>query len=180
MYGEAMTYTFWHSGVLIGDSELDETSDNPGQRAGMFHPTPYGLEIFPRLSGILSVGHALKMQLDANGLSAEEMDRHQVIDLLENTPAGEKLLDLGRMLSEVEMRGPDGKRLAFKSIGFSDLLELKRLARELDTGLADNLAEMDVDGPRYIVSATFGDDSASTEGEATMHAVRRRRWSEDN
>ena len=38
-----MTYTFWHSGILIGDSDLDETSDNPGQRAGIFQPTPYGL-----------------------------------------------------------------------------------------------------------------------------------------
>src|SRR4051812_12058348 len=55
-YREDMTYTFWHSGVLIGESELEDISDKPGQRGGTFHPTAYGLEIFPRLSGILSVG----------------------------------------------------------------------------------------------------------------------------
>jgi hypothetical protein len=181
MHAEAMTYTFWHSGVFIGDSELEEPSDTPGQRAGMFHPTPYGLEIFPQLSGILSVGHALKMHLDANGLDAEEMDKDQVIELLDKTPAGQKLIDLGRMLTEVEMHGPDGKPLAFRSIAFSDLLELKRLARELDTGLEENLAEAELNGgPRYIVSATLQDDSASTDEKRDNHAVRRRHWPEDN
>jgi len=180
MYADAMTYTFWHSGVFIGDSELEEPSDAPGQRAGMFHPTPYGLEIFPQLSGILSVGHALKMHLDANGLDAEEMDKDQVIEILDKTPAGQKLIDLGRMLSEVEMHGPDGKPLPFKSIAFSDLLELKRLARELNTGLEENLPDTEVIGPRYIVSATLQDDSASTDEKHDSHAVRQRHWSEDN
>ena len=175
-----MTYTFWHSGVFIGDSELEEPSDEPGQRAGMFHPTPYGLEIFPLISGILSVGHALKMHMDANGLDAEEMDKDQVIALLDKTPAGQKLIDLGRMLSEVEMHGPDGKPLPFKSIAFSDLLELKRLARELKTGLEENLADADLDGPRYIVSATLQDDSASPDETHDRYSVRERHWSEDN
>jgi hypothetical protein len=120
------------------------------------------------------------MHLDANGLDAEEMDKDQVIELLDKTPAGQKLIDLGRMLSEVEMHGPDGKPLAFKSIAFSDLLELKRLASELNTGLEENLAEAELNGPRYIVSATLQGDSPSTDEKHDNHVVRRRRWSEDN
>ena len=68
-----MTYSFWHSGVLIGESDLEDRSDHPGQKGGIFRPTAYGLEILPRLTGFLSAGHALKTHLEANGLSAEEM-----------------------------------------------------------------------------------------------------------
>jgi hypothetical protein len=173
-----MTYTFWHSGVLIGESELDELSPNPAQRGGAFHPTPYGLEIFPRISGILSMGHALKAHLEANGLDEEEMDKDQVIDLLENTPVGQRIIDLGKTLSEVEVHAADGTRLSFSSIAFSDLLELQRLARELDTGSAEDLGKIEHDGPRYIVSATFGEELA-TDGEQYTPA-RERHWSEDN
>ena len=59
-----MAYTFWHSGVLIGESDLEEASDNPRQHGGVFRPTAYGLEIFPRLTGILSEWYELKMHLE--------------------------------------------------------------------------------------------------------------------
>ena len=115
-----MTYTFWHSGILIGESDLEEPSGNPGQRGGTFRPTAYGLEVFPRLSGILSAGHALKTHLDANGLDPDELERDEIDELLENTPAGQQIIDIGRMLSDVEVQAPDGRRLEFASIAFSD------------------------------------------------------------
>jgi len=175
-----MTYTFWHSGILIGESDLDETSGHPGQRGGVFRPTAYGLEVFPRLSGILSAGHALKTHLEANGLSPEEMDSDEVDDLLDTTPAGQKIIDIGRMLSEVEMRAPDGQRLEFASIAFSDLLEMQRLVRELELGTAHDLTDLPPDAPRYIVSATLRDDAQSPSRQAEAGRVRSRRWQEDN
>ena len=75
-----MAYTFWHSGILIGESDLEDASDFPRHYHGVFRPTAYGLEVFPRLSGMLSAGHALKTHLDANGLSPETMER-DAIDL---------------------------------------------------------------------------------------------------
>jgi len=111
-----MTYTFWHSGILIGESDLEEKSDHPRQRGGVFRPTAYGLELFPRLSGILAAGHALKTHLEANGLSPDEMDRQQIDELLDATPAGQKIIDIGRTISDVEMRAPDGQWLEFESI----------------------------------------------------------------
>ena len=131
-----MTYTFWHSGILIGESDLEEKSDNPRQRGGVFRPTAYGLEVFPRISGILSAGHALKTHLEAKGLSPDEMDGDEIEDLLDNTPAGRKVIDIGRMLSEVEMHGPDGRNLEFASIQFSDMLELERLFSAMGLGAA--------------------------------------------
>ena len=88
-----MTYTFWHSGVLIGESDLEDRSDYPGQKGGIFRPTAYGLEVFPRLTGILSAGHALKAHLEANGLSPDDMGDAEIDDLLDATPAGKKIIE---------------------------------------------------------------------------------------
>ena len=43
MYRCPMTYTFWHSGILIGESDLEEAYDHPRQHGGVFRPTDYGL-----------------------------------------------------------------------------------------------------------------------------------------
>ena len=175
-----MTFTFWYSGILIGESDLEEASDNPRQHGGVFRPTAYGLEIFPRLTGILSAGYALKTHLDSNGLSPDDMEPEEIEELLDTTPAGEKIIDIGRMLSEVEMRAPDGRRLEFKSIAFSDPSELQRLIREMHLGGADDLTDLPPEAPRYIVSATLTDDTSASGREAQASHLRRRRWSEDN
>src|SRR5687768_13680795 len=156
-----MTHTFWHAGVLIGESDLEEAPDHPRQRGGIFRPTPYGLSIFPRLSGILSAGHALKTHLEANGLDPDNMEKHEIEELLDTTPAGQRVIDIGGTLSEVEMRAPDGRRLEFASIAFCDLSELTRLVREMEIGAAHDLENLPVDPPSYVVSATLADDTLS-------------------
>jgi len=175
-----VAYTFWHSGILIGESDLEGASDHPRQRGGVFRPTAYGLEVFPRLSGILSAGYALKTHLDANGLSAEELERGEIDELLDTTPAGQRIIDIGRMLSEVEMRAPDGLRLEFASIAFSDVSEIERLVREMGLGAAGALPDLPPDAPRYVVSATLCDDGSASGRQAQAGHLRRRRWSEDN
>jgi hypothetical protein len=150
-----MKYTFWHCGILIGESRMRR---DPGRRrhlSGSFDPTPYGLELFPRLTGILTAGHELKSYLDANGLSPDEMSREEIETIFETIPAGQKVIDIGRTLSEVEMRDPDGKRLEFVSIGFSDLLEFKTLAREMDRGKKREASDLPPGVSRYVVSATL-------------------------
>src|SRR6188474_1522099 len=126
-----MTYTFWHSGILIGESDLEESADNHRQVGGVFRPTAYGLEVFPRLTGILSAGHALKTHLDANGLSPDEMEPYEIENLLDTTPAGQKIIDIGSTLSDVEIRAPNGLRMEFASIAFIDQEELRRVIREM-------------------------------------------------
>jgi hypothetical protein len=173
-----VTYTFWHSGILIGEGDLEENPDRPQQRAGIFRPTAYGLEIFPRLSGILSAGHALKAHLEAKGFDPDEMSRDEVDEVLDTTPVGRRVIDIGRTLSEVELRGSDGARLEFASIAFTDLLELRTLARELETPCADDLAELPPDAPRYVVSATLCDHSDDPSGERAP--IRSPLWPTDN
>ena len=150
-----MTYSFYHCCVLVGESDLEEPGGHPRQRGGVFWPTPYGLQVFPRLTGMLTAAHSLKMHLDANGLSEDDLEKAEVERIFETTAAGQKVMDIGRMLSDVEMRGPDGRRLDFASIAFSDLMEIQQLTREMQLDCADSIADVPPDAPRYIVSATL-------------------------
>lgn len=174
-----MTYTFWHSGVLIGESDLEEGSLHPRQRGGVFRATAYGLAIFPRLSGILSAGHALKTHLETQGLSPDHMDENEIDELLDATPVGQRIIDIGRMLADVEVRGPDGRRLEFASIAFTDVLEVKRLARELAVDGANDLPDLPPDAPRHIVSATFREPMPATRRAGHAGRLPRRpRWTD--
>lgn len=173
-----MPHTLWHCGILIGDADLEENPNRPQQRAGIFRPTEYGLQIFPRLSGILSAGHALKEYLDTQGLDPDEMERDEIEKVLDTTPAGQRVIDIGRTLCEVELRAPDGARLDFASIAFTDLLELRTLARELATESADDLSELPPDAPRYVVSATLRDHSDAPIDERAIS--RSSFWQSDN
>jgi hypothetical protein len=176
-----MAHTFWHSGILIGESDLEKASRNPRQRGGVFRPTAYGREVFPRLSGMLSAGHALKTHLEANGLSPEALERRQLDEIFDTTPAGQKIIDIGRMLSEVEMRAPDGRRLEFASIAFSDPSEIQQLVREMKLGAGVDLPDLPPGAPRYIVSATLREKWPASVGPARGgRRLRRPLRSEDN
>lgn len=159
---QPMSYTFWHCGILIGESELEDASGNPGQRSGTFWPTAHGLQIFPRLTGILSAGYALKQYLDDKGLSEDHLSKDDIEELFETTPAGRKIIDIGRTLSQVELRAPNGTRLPFKSISFMDLTEIQAVAEQLDP-VDERTDTPAADTPRYTVSMTLRDPSAATE-----------------
>ena len=154
-----MPYTFWFSGILIGESDFEDRCTTPRQHAGAFRPTAYGLEIFPRLTGILSAGRALLAQLDADERSPDTMDAHEIEESFETRSAGRKVVDIGRALSDVEMRAPDGTKLEFESIGFTDLLELRMLVNELDPESNEPADDLPPDVPRYFVSATLREGS---------------------
>jgi len=153
-----MTYTFYHAGVLIGESKLEDVRSKR-QRAGVFRPTGYGLDIFPRLTGILSAGHALETHLRENGLSLDDMESAEIDHLFDTNPAGQKIIDIGRMLSEVEIQAPNGDRKEFEQIAFIDQLEWKRMAKLLSDPAAE-VEEWPPGVPRYVVSVTLRKSSS--------------------
>jgi hypothetical protein len=165
-----MPYTFYHSGILIGESNLEDVTDNRRrQRAGVFRATAYGMDIFPRLTGILSAGHAMVQHLEANGLSVDDMERAEIERLLDTTPAGQKIIDVGRMLSEVEIRTPGGARQEFESIAFIDQLEWKRVGQLLNDPAAE-LEELPAGMPRYVVSTTLRKASSRERNAARVRS----------
>jgi hypothetical protein len=147
-----MSYTFYHCGIVIGKSDLEGASPDPRQRGGVFWPTTYGLQLFPRLAGMLSATHALRTHLEANGLCPDEADQRVIDELLETTPAGRRIIDIGRMVIDVEMRAPDDRRVEFASIAFSEPMEIKRLAQDMRIEAASDLPDLPSDAPRHIVS----------------------------
>jgi hypothetical protein len=153
-----MRYTLWHAGLKIGETAFEQK--HARQRLGVFWPTGYGLEIFPRLSGILSAAAKLKSEMASRGLREDELAENE--ELFVSTEGGRDMVELGRTLSEVELRDPKGQRLEFRSIAFSDLEELRRLCRQLATPTEmpgdDEIGET---GPRYVVSVTLGKSPVS-------------------
>ena len=111
-----MTHTFWYSGILIGESDFEDLADDPRRMSGTFRPTAYGEEIFPRLTGVLSAGHALKSLLDAKGLDPDEIPcvlrelTGQTDDVAEKPFDGPRYVVCGTLLDEVP--GPSSHRLA--------------------------------------------------------------------
>jgi len=167
-----MPHTLWHCGVLIGETDFDEGGRRPPQYAGVFRPTDYGRAIFPRLTGILTAASGLKDELEARGLSEDEMSSEQVVNLLESTRDGNKVLDIGRALSEVELRDPEGRVLEFRQIAFIDLAELAALSRKL--GCNEDMAweTLPPEAPHYIVSVTLRTGAEPRQGFLSQFALR--------
>jgi hypothetical protein len=160
-----MPYTLYHVGVLIGETDFegDGNPRNPRHLAGIFRPTSYGRRIMPQLSGILTAGADLKDELIERGLSEEGMSSGDVTDLLETSAAGRRVIDIGRTLSEVELRDPQGKTLEFTSIGFMDMAELARLTRRLECEPDVDLEALPEGAPEFIVSATLRAETSPSD-----------------
>jgi len=162
-----MSYTFWHSGILIGESDLEQAFESARHRGGVFRPTAHGLSIFPRLTGILTATHLLKTELEAKGRSPDNLERAEIEEIFDTTAVGKKIVDIGRTLSDIELRAADGRRLEFSSIAFSDLWELQRLLREMAIDPNLPLDEVPED-ERYVVSATFTEKAVGRAAVATV------------
>ena len=165
-----MPYTLWYCGVLIGDTDFEEGGCRPPQYAGVFRPTEYGRAVFPRLTGILTAAAGLKDELEARGLSDDEMTAEQVADLLDNTRHGDRVLDIGKALSEVELRDPGGRVCEFKQIAFIDLAELAALSRKLGCNVHIDWQTLPAEAPQYIVSVTLR--ISKDPGEGSLRATR--------
>lgn len=157
-----MPYTLWHCGKLIGETDFE---DEAGERAphgrprfhlaGAFRPTEYGRQILPRVCGILTAGADLKDELDRRGLDPDEAPPEVLEQLFETTAAGAHIIDIGRVLSDVELRAPNGHTLAFASIGFMELAELASLSRRLSGNDSIGPTTLRRDVPEFIVSVTL-------------------------
>jgi hypothetical protein len=150
-----MPYTLWHCGVLIGETDFEGKTQQPLQYAGAFRPTAYGLRQFPLISGILTAASELKDEMKRRGVSEDDLEADEISELIDSSSAGRRVVDIGRALSEVELRDPTGRPLEFASIAFIDLAELLTLSRKLGCDSASDLASLAPDLTRHIVSATL-------------------------
>jgi hypothetical protein len=171
-----MPYTLWHRGVLIGETEfesldsdtLDTESpdierrdmesapprDRRGHLVGAFQPTAYGRGLLPRLCGILTAAADLKEELVRHGSDADDASPELIEHLFENTAAGAHIIDIGRVLCDVELRAPTGVKLEVQSMGFMDLSELAQLSRRFGEE-PEPLHQLPPEAPEFLVSVTL-------------------------
>ncbi|HZI41862.1 MAG TPA: hypothetical protein VFD67_09165 [Gemmatimonadaceae bacterium] len=162
-----MTYTLWHRQHLIGETEFEQDRGEGalclGERlhlAGAFYPTDYGRRLLPRLCGMLTAGFDLKEELLRRGLPTDDPPADIVEQLFETTEAGAHIIDIGRVLSEVELRDPGGVTLTVASMAFIELAELASLSRRLGTNEKGDFEGVPSGAAEFLVSVTLGDLSS--------------------
>lgn len=157
-----MPYTLWHSGVLIGETDFEGERDERGPRGrprrhlvGMFRPTAYGRLVLPRLCGMLTAMAELKDEVVRRGLDIDDVPPDTFEELFGTTAAGAHIVDVGRVLSEVELHAPSGRIVEFASMGFMDLGELASLSRKLCGEELVKPSEGPASVPEFLVSVTL-------------------------
>jgi hypothetical protein len=155
-----MAYTVWMDGSKIGETNL-ELRHGTKRRAGIFHPTEFGLTVLPGITAmtpaLLDTGRTCRER----GIDTEEenLDLDNVIDEVFGTPAGQRVLAAAREIARLEVRSPSGELMPWKSILISDMTELAAMADKepADTQVADPSMPILGDLPpiRYFISATF-------------------------
>ena len=161
LYSLRMTYTLWHCGVLMGETDFeDEQHEHAASTpedlhlAGIFRPTEHGRTLLPRLCGIMTAAADMKDELTRRGLDADDVPPEVLMDLFETTPYGAHIIDIGRVLSDVELRDPNGATLVFSSMGFMDLAELTSLCLRLGINRVTP-TELPTRAPEIVVSVTL-------------------------
>lgn len=96
----------------------------------------------------------LKEECLRRGLDPDDVPPDIMTHLFESTPAGAHIIDIGRVLTEVELRDPRGATLVVSSMGFMDLAELTSLSLRLGTKMV-SLDQLPPDAPEFIVSVTL-------------------------
>lgn len=159
-----MPYTLWHCGTLMGETDFEDArgSETPRGRprfhmAGAFRPTEYGRRLLPRVCGILTAGADLKEELGRRGLDPDSAPPEVVEQLFETTAAGAHIIDIGRVLSEIELRAPGGQTLAVASMGFMELAELAFLSQRLAGDDDVAIRPLQPGTPEFLVSVTLHD-----------------------
>jgi hypothetical protein len=159
-----MPFTFWHREHPIGETDFEqehcEIVPHVGERrqlAGVFHPTPYGRRLLPRLCGIMTAGFELKEELIRRGVPPDDVPPETLEHLFETTEAGARIIDLGRVLSEVCVRDPAGVTLRVASMAFIELAELASLQRKLGLNETVHPDHVPPDVAEFLVSVTLCD-----------------------
>jgi hypothetical protein len=97
----------------------------------------------------------LKEELVRRGLNPDESPPEVLSHLFETTAAGAHIIDIGRVLSEVELRAPSGTPMVVSSMGFMDLTELASLSRRLGCNEKVKFEEVPCEVAEFIVSVTL-------------------------
>jgi len=156
-----MAYQLLLRGQLIGETDLDYAGPGATQRLAFFHPTDRGRRELPRITGLMRAAFALKVAMERQGLDPDDMPADAVVDLLDRTMEGRRVVEVVKALDALELRDERGARLTFTAIAVSDLDELRDLCRDLRTrSVVPDTADVP-ESHRFLISATLTPDVAA-------------------
>jgi hypothetical protein len=157
-----MTYSVWKHGEKIGETRF-ELSPAPRKRAGVFHPTAFGLTVLPGITAMAPALFDFGTMCKARGVDVED-DRpeaaERAFDTFANTPEGKRLQAAASCIADLELRDFAGRTVHWESIMISDMTAIVELAGRRRRGAADQLKMLPGDPIRFMISTTLADQSA--------------------
>ena len=154
-----MPYSVWKNGQKIGETRF-ELCPGPRKRAGVFHPTAFGLSVLP---GITAMGPALldfgamcrERGVDVDDNRPETAER--AFDDFADTPQAARIRAAASCIADLEVRDGNGRTLGWDSIMISDMNEIAKLAERRRRGTPDQLSMLPGDPIRFMISTTLAD-----------------------
>jgi hypothetical protein len=93
-------------------------------------------------------------------LPTEDPPAEIIEQLFETTAAGAHIIDIGRVLCEVELRDPAGVTQKVSSMAFIDLAELASISRRLGENEDVAIDDVPPEAAEFLVSVTLYDLSS--------------------
>lgn len=157
-----MLYSVWKNGEKIGDTRL-ELSPAPRKRAGVFHPTAFGLTVLPGITAMAAALFDFGEMCKAQGVDVED-DRFETAErafnTYANTPEGRRVQAAASCIAGLELRDAAGRTVQWQSLMISDMTDIVEIAGRLRRGAADQLEKLPGDPIRFMISTTLADQSA--------------------
>ena len=153
-----MTYTVWLHGQQIGETKFEF---RPGGRehAGAFHPTAFGVTVLPSITAmgpaLFEFGDMCRLQgVDTDDPSAQNAST--ALDAFASSPEGKRVMAAAKQIAAVEVRDPEGQRLAWDSLAITDLEWLVQVAHERNPSVLRQVDDLPEHDPiKFMISLTL-------------------------
>jgi hypothetical protein len=152
-----VAYTVWKLGEKIGETRF-ELSPGPRKRAGVFHPTAFGMTLLPAITAMAPALVEFEALCRERGMSADlkpDDATEAALDAIANTPQGKRVLTAASHVADLELRDPAGHTLCWESIMISDMTGLAELAGRRRTGASAQFKMLPGDPIRFMISTTL-------------------------
>ena len=157
-----MNYSVWKHGEKIGETRF-ELSPAPRKRAGVFHPTAFGLTILPGIADMAPALFDFGEMCKAHGVDVDDArpeTAERVFETYADTPEGKRLQAAASCIAELELRDPVGRAVKYDSLMISDMTAIVELAARRRRGAVDQLKMLPGDPIRFMISTTLADQTA--------------------
>jgi hypothetical protein len=159
--GDGVVYTVWMYGQKIGETRFEALCAGR-RRAGVFHPTEFGIAMLPGITDMFPALVAFRDMCERAGVDVDD-DRPETgrdaFEAFKGTPEGKRVVAAARRIAEIEVREETGESIQWESLAISNLEELVALAAQRTPSRPEPPQRPNGDPVRFLISLTV-----ATEG----------------